>query len=68
VPRLASNRVADAATLRLGWGDSRVTTGLTDGSARDVLNDQPVTLADGVLELEGVATAPPLAVVGWRRG
>jgi maltooligosyltrehalose synthase len=68
VPRLASSRLADAATLRLGWGDTRLGTGLAGGQFTDVLRDRPIELDDGTAKLEEVANAPPLAVVGWRRG
>jgi len=68
VPRLASSRLADAATLRLGWGNTRVTTGLGGGSASDVLRDAPLTLDGDLVKLDEVAASPPLAVIGWRRG
>jgi len=68
VPRLASNRLADPATLRIGWGDTCIATGLSDGGAIDVVRDEPLKLDGGIVKLDEVAASPPLAVVGWRRG
>ncbi|MFP4359669.1 MAG: malto-oligosyltrehalose synthase [Alphaproteobacteria bacterium] len=67
VPRLAANRLAAAATLRLGWGDTRIATALDGDRAGDLLRDAPVALDGGVVKLAEVAASPPLAVIGWRR-
>jgi (1->4)-alpha-D-glucan 1-alpha-D-glucosylmutase len=68
VPRLVAQRLADPATLALGWGDTRIAVGHAGGSAHDVLRDEPVALDGGTVRLDGMATSPPLAVIGWRQG
>ena len=68
VPRLTAHRLADPETLRLGWGDTRVATGLEGGAAVDLLSGRPARLSGGALSLDENAAAPPLAVVAWRRG
>lgn len=66
VPRLASERLNDAASLALDWGDTTLATGLAGGTLTDVLHGTPVDGDRASLPLGDVARHVPVVALAWR--